>query len=178
MPSNEFLLRFTTFLFPFSRLTESFAQDHHSLLGLLFIIMTHHQIKLVQHSWLALRGIDPHLLGDVFYSRLFYKHPALRKMFPADMKEQQQKLIEMIGMMVARLEKPAELAEMITALGSRHVAYGTKPVHYRFVAEALMWTLEKAVGKEWNPELAEAWKTCYREITEAMTKPNGTTVLV
>ena len=39
------------------------------------------QIQLVKQTWMSLRDVDPALLGDVFYSRLFLEHPSLRSLF-------------------------------------------------------------------------------------------------
>ena len=35
-----------------------------------------------------IRGIDPLLVGDLFYTKLFTDHPSLRHMFPEKMNEQ------------------------------------------------------------------------------------------
>ena len=41
--------------------------------------------------------------------------------------------------------------------------------HYEIIGANLLWTLEKAIGVEWNAELKEAWLMCYNTIVKTMT---------
>ena len=50
----------------------------------------------------------------------------------------------------------------------RQVSYGAKPKHYDPVDKALLWTLEKGLGKDWKPEVAAAWTKCYTILVDAM----------
>jgi hemoglobin-like flavoprotein len=36
------------------------------------------------------------------------------------------------------------------------------------VGEALLWTLEKGLGNDWNLEVKKAWLACYDMISETM----------
>ncbi|MBL7810055.1 MAG: hypothetical protein JNN28_19695 [Saprospiraceae bacterium] len=130
--------------------------------------MTKAQIQRIHHSWRLLKAIDPALVGDVFYSRLFFLHPKLRGMFPKKMEEQHEKLIDMLSYMVARLDQPEQLLPEIREMGKRHQGYGVKSEHYGMVADALLWTLERGLGADWTPETAEAWKACYTLIADNM----------
>jgi hypothetical protein len=40
--------------------------------------MTEEQVALVKRTWRIFRDIDPVLVGDVFYSKLFVEHPSLK----------------------------------------------------------------------------------------------------
>jgi hemoglobin-like flavoprotein len=55
--------------------------------------MNKEQIQLVKQSWKLLRNIDPAIVGDLFYSKLFADNPQVKKMFPKNMKEQYKKLV-------------------------------------------------------------------------------------
>ena len=96
--------------------------------------------------------------------------PALRKMFPHEMNEQYQKLIEMLNAIVGRLDKLEQLSEEIEAMAKRYVDYGVRPSHYKLVGDALLWTLEKGLGDDWNNNVKIAWKTCYSLLAETMIK--------
>ncbi len=133
-----------------------------------FINMTKKQVILVKNSWAAFRDIDPVLLGEVFYSRLFYASPKLRKMFDLSMADQYKKLIDMLSLMVARLDRIDEITEDIKQLAIRHAAYGVKASHYKLVGEALLWTLEKGLGNDWNEPVKDAWAACYSIIANTM----------
>jgi len=130
--------------------------------------MTVDQIALVQKTWKIFRCMKPVLVGDVFYSKLFLMQPELRKIFPADMNQQYKKLIDMMSLIVARLEKFNDLTDDIIALGCRHAGYGVKPEHYKFVGKALLWTLQQGLGNDWTKEIEEAWTSCYAHLSEAM----------
>jgi hemoglobin-like flavoprotein len=130
--------------------------------------MTNEEIQLVKHSWKLFRDIDPKVVGDTFYSKLFSDTPSLRHMFPRNMEAQYQKLTDMLSTIVARLEKIDELSDDITALGKRHTGYGVRPGHYKLVGRALLWTLEQGLGMDWTPQLKEAWTNCYAVLSQKM----------
>lgn len=130
--------------------------------------MTTDEIKLVKRSWKILMGVDPSLLGETFYSKLFADHPELRSLFPKDMKEQYIKLTEMMSSIIMRLDHPDIIA--MIEMGARHIKYGVKQAHYKMVGEAMLWMLSKALGSEWNTPTAAAWIQCYQELTKAMTE--------
>jgi len=131
--------------------------------------MTPAQIKIVKKNWQILRRISPAVVADAFYSKLFLDHPELRRMFPLEMEAQYSKLIEMLSMMVARLENTVDFSLEMAAMGKRHVGYGVQAKHYAMVGSALLWTLEQGLGDDWTEEAAEAWRACYGAIEKGMT---------
>ena len=130
--------------------------------------MTSEEIKIVKQTWRILQKIDPLLLGDVFYSRLFMEDPTLERMFKSSREVQAKKLIDMLDLIVTRLNRLHELADDIKALADRHVAYGVKPSHYATVGSALIWTLQAGLGKDWSPAAEKAWVNCYGVLAKAM----------
>lgn len=130
--------------------------------------MTEEQIVMVKQSWKSFRNVDAHVIGDLFYSKLFFDNPRLRKMFPKTMDAQYQKLIDMLFAIVCRLDDTDTLAKEIETMAIRHGSYGVKPDHYRLVGNALLWTLEKGLGNDWNNNVQEAWRSCYAMVAEMM----------
>jgi hemoglobin-like flavoprotein len=130
--------------------------------------MTERQIVLVKNSWKLFRRMDPQLIGDVFYSRLFQQMPSFRPMFKTNMTEQYAKIVDMLSLIVSKLDKIELLTNDIKQLAIRHVQYGVRPAHYKIVGDALLWTLEKGLGKDWNDETREAWSTCYTLLATTM----------
>lgn len=130
--------------------------------------MTQQQVILVQKSWKLFRGIQPEFIGDVFYSKLFADKPALKRMFKNPITAQYKKLVDMISMLVGRLHHLDEITEDLRQLAKRHVGYGVKAAHYQLVGDALFWTLEHGLGKDWNDEIKEAWINCYQVLSETM----------
>lgn len=123
---------------------------------------------MVKSSWGPFRRIDPKLVGDVFYSKLFMEHPGLRRLFPKDMDEQYQKLLAMVNLIVGRLNQLDKLTDDISSMARRHVSYGVKAEHYAAVGNALLWTLEQGMGKDWIPEVQQAWMSCYTILSDTM----------
>lgn len=129
--------------------------------------MTADQIKLVKKSWRIMMGIDPVLMGETFYGKLFNDHPELRHYFPRDMEEQYLKLTDMLSSIILRLDRHDNSA--LVEMGKRHVGYGVSPAHYNMVGKAMLWMLSKALGSEWDQATEEAWIQCYTELAANMT---------
>ena len=135
--------------------------------------MTTQQVSLIKNTWKVFQTIDPVLVGNVFYSKLFLTDPKLRRMFNVSKDEQSKKLIEMLNIIVGRLDRLDELTEDIKQLAIRHVSYGVKPKHYDVVGNALYWTLEQGLGKDWNENVKEAWTDCYVLLSQTMIDAGG-----
>lgn len=131
-------------------------------------MLTKKEIALIKKTWSLLGKIDTIVIGDIFYSNLFIENPELRKMFPLDMEGQYRKLVDMLDTIVERLEKLDELKGEIVAMAKRHNDYGVKPHHYNLVGKALLYTLRKALGKEWTDEVRSAWINCYAILSGTM----------
>ena len=127
----------------------------------MWMMLTQEEIILVRRTWRIFRAIDPAVVGSAFYTKLFMAHPALRRLFPKDMEPQYVKLMDMLNAMVSRLHRLHEINEEITAMAERHASYGVKPEHYAMVGDALLWTLEKGLGKDWTPSIKHAWARAY-----------------
>lgn len=136
--------------------------------------MTDLQIQTIRASWQIFRSIDPELVGDVFYSHLFQEYPQLKALFTTSREIQSVKLVNMLHIIVSRIDSMDALKPEIEALGIRHVRYGVKTMHYEAVVNALLWTLQTGLGAEWNEEVKEAWETCYKEVAGIMMKAMAT----
>ena len=129
--------------------------------------LTPTDISLIQNSWKKIEPISD-AASDLFYQRLFEIEPAAREMFKIDIKSQGKKLIQSLSMVVRGLNDLYTLAPVLKDLGARHYDYGTLPIHFPIVGEALLWALEKGLGDDWNPELKNAWANGYALITDQM----------
>jgi hemoglobin-like flavoprotein len=124
-------------------------------------------IALVRESFARIVPIKD-VAADLFYDHLFGVAPHLRAMFPADMVGQKRKLVAMLGTAVNGLSDLGALVPAVKALGARHVGYGTKPVHYAIVGQALLWTLERGLGAAFTPDVKAAWTKVYGLIAATM----------
>jgi hemoglobin-like flavoprotein len=129
--------------------------------------MTPDQIKLVQESFAKVAPISEQA-AVLFYDRLFEIAPSVRAMFPNDMTEQRRKLMATLAIVVNGLSNLEMILPAASSLATRHVAYGAKAEHYPVVGEALLWTLEKGLGADWTPAVAEAWTAAYATLSGFM----------
>ena len=131
-------------------------------------MLTKKEISLIKKSWTLLVKTDPIIIGDIFYGKLFFENPELRKMFPQEMEGQYKKVVDMLDTIVTRLEKLDELKGDIVAMAKRHEDYGVEPHHYNLVGKALLFTLQKALGREWTDEIRSSWINCYSILSGTM----------
>jgi len=130
--------------------------------------MTREQIITVKKSWRLFRQVSPQLLGGVFYEKLFAEHPNLRRMFRTPIDTQSEKLVDMLNVIVFHLDKLDTLSDEVEGLAQRHLSYGVKREHYRYVGDALAWTIRQGLGNDWNEEVEAAWKACYDHLSGLM----------
>lgn len=129
--------------------------------------MSPSQIDLVQSSFAEVKPIAA-TAAELFYERLFFLDPSLRKLFRNDMGKQGQMLMGMIGAAVGGLRNLETLAPVVRQLGARHVGYGVKDEHYQTVGAALLWTLEQGLGARFTPEVRDAWAAAYELLSQVM----------
>jgi hemoglobin-like flavoprotein len=129
--------------------------------------MTGEQINLVRRSFEKIEPIAEQAAA-LFYAKLFDLDPKLRWLFKGDMKEQGRKLMQVISYAVEYLERIDELLPQVRALGVRHGAYGVSDRDYEAVGKALLWTLEKALSREFTAETKKAWAAVYGVLAENM----------
>jgi nitric oxide dioxygenase len=89
-------------------------------------------------------------------------------LFKESPEAQAQKLISLITFAVNKLNTIEDIVNDVKSLGKRHKKYNVKAEHYAIVAEALLWTLEKALQEKWNDEMKEAWVAVYTLLSSTM----------
>jgi hemoglobin-like flavoprotein len=130
-------------------------------------IVTPEQKVLVQESFGLVVPIAD-TAAELFYARLFELDPSLRRLFPGDMREQAQKLMQMLTVLVRGLHRLDMMVVAVQACGRRHAAYGVSDAHFETVGTALLWTLEQGLGSAFTPEVAEAWSSLYAVLSSTM----------
>jgi hemoglobin-like flavoprotein len=124
-------------------------------------------VPIVQQSWKQVLPIRE-LAAELFYAKLFELDPSLQHLFKGNMKEQGGKLMTMIGVAVANLDRPEVLMPALKALGARHGGYGVKDHHYDTVAAALLDTLRRGLGDAFTPRVEKAWIVVYGVLADTM----------
>jgi nitric oxide dioxygenase len=70
---------------------------------------------------------------------------------------------------VANLDTATALAAA-TRLARQHVDYGVRPDHYPVVGQALLWSLEQALGDDWTADEAASWSRAYAFVSDHMVR--------
>ena len=130
--------------------------------------MTPTQVALVQHSF---RKISPYgdTVAALFYENLFTLDPALRGQFGADRRLEGRRLLAMLAMGVAGLDRLDQLAPTMTALGSRRSGLGMQLGSHNIVVSAWLQTLRQCLGSAFAPAVREAWIAAHAILVDAMT---------
>jgi hemoglobin-like flavoprotein len=129
--------------------------------------MTPDDIALVQESW---RKIEPvkEIAAELFYTRLFELDPPLRIVCGDDMKDRRKRFTQVVGATVRGLARVDMLLPAVREFGMRHPLPGEIEQHHANVAGALLWMLEKALRKEFTPEVKAAWIKAYGMLSQTI----------
>ncbi len=150
---------------------EDAAEERHVLAGSergQQVGLARDQVALVQATWQQVAPIAD-TAARLFYGRLFELEPGLRPLFGrTDMDEQRRKLMQMLAVAVAALDRLETLRPALEALGRRHVGYGVEDRHYGLVGEALLWTLEQGLGDGYTRSVRDAWTAAYTTLATIM----------
>jgi hemoglobin-like flavoprotein len=138
--------------------------------------MTPKQIKTVHESFQKLVPIVAEV-GEAFYERLFEIAPETRALFSdafGGNGNKAQVISEVVNRHLRSLLSKSVTNERVMIspamreLGRRHASYHITPTHFARMKEALMWTLERKLGKDFPPEVEEVWSTAFDNIALMM----------
>ena len=129
--------------------------------------MTPENVRRIQDDWAALAPTEQ--VAQRFYAHLFALDPSLRTLFASVTWEAQEaKFAATLSSLVAALDEAPEMVAMLGDLGRRHVTYSVLPSHYRTVGQALIATLEDALGPRFNREHRDAWRELLETVSATM----------
>lgn len=125
------------------------------------------EIVVLRSTWAMLKPI-PHVLTNLFYSRLFEEHPSMRALFSRDLYVQRAKLMATLDYLIAALDQPEKFRATAARLGVAHRSYGVQDEDYVRVEQALRWALARSLGPGYTPEVETAWKKLYMLVAAHM----------
>ncbi|WP_434742109.1 globin domain-containing protein [Micromonospora sp. SH-82] len=127
-----------------------------------------HFARLLKESWILVEP-DRDRLSGYFYARLFLLDPELRKLFPAEMSGQGDRLLDAVITASQTVDDPESFDEYLRALGRDHRKYHVDAAHYATMGVALLDALRTTAGDDWNLEFDQAWRDAYAAISAKMT---------
>ena len=132
-------------------------------------MMTQHQKDLVRSSFRKITPIAEET-SDLFYSRLFEIAPYVGALFKGETHEQGAKMMTMLQMVIHMLDRFEENIPRLEKLGRDHRSYGVTSGHYDIFASALLWSLERMLGRDFTDDVRNAWVALYVDISAVMKK--------
>jgi hemoglobin-like flavoprotein len=129
--------------------------------------LTARDIMLLRSSFSLIVPSQDTIAG-LFYERLFYMAPDVRRLFPNDLAAQKRKLMALLGTCIGKVNDFGSLAPVIRELGKRHAGYGARQEHYVIVEEALIWAMSQGLGVAFGPDVRSAWAKVYRLLAAIM----------
>jgi hemoglobin-like flavoprotein len=129
--------------------------------------LTPTEVGLIRASF-SKATVEPGRTSALFYQKLFELDPTVRALFHGDMHEQGRKLIATLAFVVESLDHLDDLLPTVRELGARHVNYGVKKHHYATVGKALLWSLERSVGRSFTGAARAAWRKAFAVLADAM----------
>jgi hemoglobin-like flavoprotein len=155
----------------------------HALVGRFSLIvgamLSDEEKGLIRNGWKLLEPIADTAV-DLFCRRLFDRRPDYRVLFAEDLAAPKKQLVTTLGFIVKALDWPAsewraEVAEAddlllaLVALGRRHAELqGVADERYDAVGEALIWTLDYAIGEPFDANARAAWTRLWGLIATAL----------
>ncbi len=107
-------------------------------------------------------------LMDEVYSRLFAAAPAVKPLFPQDMRRQKTMLLGALVLLRKSLRDLDAIVPKLRELGARHVAYGAQPEHYPVVGTVLIASMAAIAGDAWTNEFEAAWSEAFEIVAATM----------
>jgi hemoglobin-like flavoprotein len=129
--------------------------------------MTPGQKNLVRKSFIKILPISD-CVATLFVIRLFELDPELKQLFDTIVEFQEHEFREVIAAAIIALEDFESALPEIERLGQRCARYNIKNRHYDSVGQALLWSLEQGLDREFTPAIKEAWMVMYALLSGAM----------
>jgi len=124
------------------------------------------QISLIRDSFEWLKR-NPERRSIEFYAAFFDRAPELKSMFREDIEGQGMRFLTTLSAIVAHLDQPEDMTERLADLGQSHRAMGVKAADFKPMGEALIATLEGAMGDAFTFETRAAWEAAFEAITQS-----------
>jgi len=104
-----------------------------------------------------------------FYRELFDQYPGVKPLFKnTDDKSQAGKLSAALSLLMNNLHDEDALRTTLEDMGRRHQKYGALPEHYPVVAELLIASFKKKIGRSWTKAISAAWLSLLGAAAETM----------
>ncbi|KAG7373475.1 flavohemoprotein [Nitzschia inconspicua] len=144
-------------------------------------------VRAVDESWLRIREIPNYeqVAGQILFRKIFELAPAALGMYqfgsefetgtedklyqhPVFLRHAKA-VVQMLDLAINLMGPDMDpVTVALKDLGARHTVYGVLPPHYEIVGQALLHTLEVALGDGWTEPVKKGWIGVYTFVSTAM----------
>jgi len=112
------------------------------------------------------------VLGDMFYDTFLNRFPHVQQYFEGVNLRRQAVMLMMALLVVEQFEteKYPTTTKYLQELGAKHDELGIPKETYPYFREALLDTLARHLGSNWDDSLAQQWTSAIDNATEQMLK--------
>ncbi|XP_041469276.1 uncharacterized protein LOC121419053 isoform X3 [Lytechinus variegatus] len=139
------------------------------------------QKTLVRNTWKTLEK-KGELHGSMMFAKLTSDHPDIGKLFSfggknlsygellvdPDVRSHGIRVIDTLGSVIEDLDDMELVVQILEDLGQRHNSYNAKKTHIKAVGEALLFTLEQALGAGFTSDVKAAWTAVFNIVADTM----------
>ncbi len=120
------------------------------------VLLSPQQKRLVQLT-LAKVLLRSGTFSEVLFAQLFRANPSLIAVFKTSKTELGRRLLHLLEIAVSLVDTPGELAQAMRDLSQHHAEYRAIQEHYPLFGRVFVATLDRVLGRAYNPEIAAAW---------------------
>ena len=106
-------------------------------------------------------------ITDLFYSKLFARHPELQHIFNMANQaqgEQSRALAESVFMYATHIDKLQNLGPMVSRIAHKHASLQVAPEHYPIVGKYLLEAIQDHLGLDADHPVLGAWAEAYTQL--------------
>jgi hemoglobin-like flavoprotein len=129
--------------------------------------MNQEDIARVQASWHTIEPVKS-VAAELFYVKLFELDVTLKLLFSDDLKQREQKFLQLMDATVNGLEHAEVMKAAVRELGIRHPLFGDGDDHHGTVAAALFWMLQKCLRADFTDGVRAAWANTFQDLSRIL----------
>jgi len=126
-------------------------------------MLSEQTIQVVKATVPVIEGASE-VLTDHFYKRLFLHNPELQDVFNMSHQrsgKQRAALYDAIAAYAKNIDNLVVLSTAVERIAHKHSSFAIQPEHYDIVGLHLIETLRELLGKDFTPEIENAWVEAY-----------------
>lgn len=106
--------------------------------------------------------------SQMLFARLLELDPSLHSLFDTNLNSHRVKFMATLRNLLSVLDDPQQFQAMARHLGTVYMESGLQPQHYETMEQALLWMLQRTLGRSFTPDVQKAWQRTYALVVRQM----------